>query len=290
MKNIIKINPVELRQHWTRKLLNKVNEASPEFQSLCDCVLRGDVLPPIYIVEPNLVVAGWTRTLAHRAAQKDIECIVITEDAAYMKSLQENALRHHWRKYQIAWMTCPLAAKIVERAHLLKTHRLTGKSAPENTEAMPESLDELADQLGISRALLVNVRKVWEDIAQWDKKNEARVWAGSEAAMSAMEFWSSRIMDTEDPCTPGQAWAGIAGSDAGVAGKTNPVPQQLNLFTEGLASVRKWGKSFVEFVGQDRVRAKEAIRQTVAEMPAELREEFAAALKRAEREGTQVED
>lgn len=284
MNKTIQINPVELRQHWTRRLLNKVDENSPQFLAMCDDILRGDSLPPIYIVAPNQVVAGWTRTLAHRKAQKDIECIVITEDESLMKSLKENALRLHLRKGQVAWLACPLADKVVEHSVVLRKHKLTGKAAPKVTDGMPENIEQLADQLGISRRLLMEVRTVYENIAAWDENHSARCWGESAEAMSAMEYWSQRIMDSEDPCTPGQAWAGIAGSDAGAAGKTNPEPRQLQLFTEGLASVRKWGKGYNDFVGAERKRAQEAIRRTVAEWPAELRSEFAAELKRAERE------
>lgn len=286
MKTISK-NPVELRQHWTRKLLNKVDETSPQFLAMCDAIIAGDVLPPIYIVEPNQVVAGWTRTLAHKKAQKDIECIVISEDESLMKSLRENALRLHLRKFQVAWLACPISNRVVEHAHALRVAKLKqhhGTHVASPTDGTPQNMDELADQLGCSRRLLGEVRAVYDQIVAWDKKNAPRCWGESDEAMTAMEFWSSRIMDTDEPCTPGQAWAGIAGSDAAAAGKTHPEPRQLSLFTEGLASLRKWGVSFVKFEGSERKKAQEAIRKTVAEWPIQLRQEFAMEIKRMERE------
>ena len=282
-------NPHDLKMHWTRKLLPDTKGTELVGQ-LSDEIARGARLPAIYIVEPNLVVAGWTRKLAHQARQVDVECIVVSEEQAVHVAMKENTLRQHYsRKFQIGFSYCPMAVMVVEKAHAIQIANLKqGIRTESATNALsvflPATLEEFADQIGISRRLLLDCKATCDALAAWDAKHAPKKWGEDKDKKTALAYWSSRILDDEEPCTPGNARAGIAGSDAGADGKTKPEPRQLQLFTDGLASVSKWGKSFTKFEGGEKKKAVDAIRKTVSAWPAELRHEFAIEIKRIERE------
>lgn len=284
-------NPVDLRMHPLRKLLPP--PAKERIDRIADAIQAGVPLPPIYIVEPNLVVAGWTRALAHRQMQRDVECCAITEAEAMTVALGENTNRQIYPfKYQVAWVYCPLAARAVERAAEVSLQNLKqGKSPMFSREASgglsgtgPATLAEVADLIGVSRTKLVEVKECYDRMLAWDQANEPRSWNGGKQKCSAMEFWTGRILDDEKPCTPGNAMAGIGGRTAADAGKTKPAPKQLELFCEGMASIAKWGRNFDKFVEADHRQAVKAVRTTVAAWPATLRAEVLAEIKRLDRE------
>lgn len=284
-KTILK-NPHELKQHPLRKLLPDT-KGTPLVNSLSDEIKRGAKLPPIYIVEPNLVVAGWTRTLAHRAQQKDVECIVVTEDEAAHVAMKENTLRQSFgKKFQLAFAYCPLAIEVVKQAEVGRISSLKNARECKNalTSSLPCTLDELADQIGVSRRLLCDCKQTHDALLEWDSKHDPKKWGDDKEKKTALAFWTARILDDEEPCTPGNARAGIAGSDAGAQGKTKPVANQLELFTNGLAAVGKWGKAFTKFDDKARKDALAAIKKTVAALPVELRDELESEIKRLKRE------
>lgn len=287
-------NPAKLQKHWTRKLLP--DPSSDHVKSLCAAMAIGVKLPPIYIVETpdnsegGLVVAGWSRREGHKARQVDIECTVITEAEAMNIALGENTNRQSYQyKYQVAWVYCPLAVKAVEAG---KSQQIAGLKAGNGsreassglTGNSPTTLAEVADLIGVSRTKLVEVKECYDKIIAWDRANEPRRWSDEKEKRTAHDYWSSRILDPEDPCTPGNAIAGMAGKLAGDEGKTKPAPKQLELFCEGLASVAKWAKNFDKFSDDEHRKAVIAVKSTVAAMPPTLREEVLSEIKRLNRE------
>jgi len=287
MKTILK-NPIDLRKHWTRKLLPDPSPA--HINNISDEITRGTKLPPIYVVE-NQVVAGWTRTLAHRAQQRDIHCIELTEEEAINVALGENTIRQSYPfKYQVAWVYCPLAIEVMKFAEKRRHENLRhARTQADAATALPLNIDDLAGRIGVSRKLLGQIKEDYLKIKAWDEANEPRVWGDEREPRTALEYFNDRILDPENPCTPGNCIAGLGGKKAGEDGRTNPTPRQLSLFTDGLAALAKWGKSFTQFADADQRRAVESIRRTVGEWPAELRAEFMAELKRVEREAKEAQ-
>ena len=286
----VTLNPVDVQKHWTRKLLPQPSQERVD--ALSNELARGTKLPPGYLIEPNLLVAGETRRLAHKARQTDMEFIVITEEEALNIAFGENTNRQSYKfKYQIAFIYCPLAVKVVEWANKRKGFGQKTAETPMNPIKVnpdffgPKTLEEVADLIGVSRTLMVDAKKTYDDLILWDKENKPKKWGEDKAAKTALDYWTGRIMDQEgESCTPGQARAGLAGSDAGAQGKTKPVPKQLELFCAGLESVGKWSKSFNQFEGESKKLALNAVKKTIAAMPPELRSELATEIKRLERE------
>ncbi len=287
MKTVLR-NPVEVQMHWTRKLLPKPSQE--RVNALSTAIAQGVQLPPGYLVEPNLLVAGETRRLAHKARQIDMEFIVITEEEAMAIALGENTNRQSYKfKYQIAFVYCPLASKCVEVSTLKRVPRpekdaKTPMNSRNGNFAEYRSLDEVAEAIGVSYRCLTDAKETYEGLLAWDAEHEPKKWGESKTKQTALDYWTGRIMDQDEPCTPGQARAGLAGSDAGADGKTKPVPKQLELFCSGFESIGKWGKSFSTFDDDQKKLALKAVKKTIAAMPADLRAELTAELKRLDRE------
>ena len=292
-KNVLR-NPGHLHKHWTRKLLP--DPSKEHVQSLCAAMALGVKLPPIYIIieegkpEGGLVVAGWSRREAHKARQVDVECTVVTEAEAMNIALGENTNRQSYQfKYQIAWVYCPLAVKVVESARKVQLSNLRGvavghrESSSGLSESCPTTLAEVADLIGVSRSKLAEVKEHHDLITKWDAENDPCRWNGGKEKLTAMQHCTAKILCPDNPCTPGEAWRGVCGKDA-TEGVERPAPRQLDLFIEGMASVAKWGKSFNKFEGEARTQALRSIKKTVAALPAELREEIAAEIRRLARE------
>jgi hypothetical protein len=149
---------------------------------------------------------------------------------------------------------------------------------------MPDKIDDFAEILNCSDKFIENILANYINALEWDINHYPRKFGDSETALTALEFINARVHDEDKPCSPGQAWAGIAGSDAGAEGQTKPQPKQLQLFCDGFASVGKWGKSFDKFEGAAKKRALASVKKMAGALPAELRRELLAELKRLDRE------
>lgn len=278
---IITKNPVDVQMHWTRKLLPKPSQE--RVNALSDSIAKGAKLPPGYLVEPNLLVAGETRRLAHKARQVDMDFIVITEDEAMAVALQENTNRFALKfKYQIAFSYCPLAAKVVEHSNKSKGFgHDSAKSAAVALYANYRTLDDVADALQISRRTLADAKETYDALLAWDAENEPKFWGDfKKTKLTALDYWTLRIMDQEESCTPGQARAGLGGSKAAEQGKTQPDAKPLQLMLSGFSTLEKWGKKFSNFDDGEQRKIVGAVKKTVSAWPAELREVALAELKR----------
>lgn len=271
---IVSKNPVDVQMHWTRKLLPKPSQE--RVNALSNELARGVKLPPGYLVEPNLLVAGETRRLAHKARQMDMPFIVVSEEEAMAIALGENTNRQSYKfKYQVAFAYCPLAAKVVEHSS-----RNRGAVTTKTQFCVFGTLADVAAAIHVSERCLVDAKETYDALLAWDEENEPKFWGDfKKTKMTALDYWTLRIMDQEESCTPGQARAGLAGSKAGEEGKTKPEPKQLELFCEGFKSLAKWGKNFTKFDDDQRRLAVGTIKKTIAALPAELREEIAAEIK-----------
>ena len=142
-------------------------------------------------------------------------------------------------------------------------------------------MEEVGDLIGVSRSLMADAKQTYDELLAWDAAHEPKKWGESKTKMSALMYWTSRIMDQDgESCTPGQARAGMAGSNAGAEGKTKPMPKQLELFCDGMKSLQKWGGAFTKFDDGQRKTALVQIKKTIAALPAELRQELAVEIKR----------
>ncbi|MDR3427831.1 hypothetical protein [Silvimonas sp.] len=285
MKTVLK-NPVDVQMHWTRKLLPRPSQE--RVNAISDVIARGVKLPPGYLVEPNLLVAGETRRLAHKARQVDMEFIVISEEEAAAIALGENTNRLGYKfKYQVAFAYCPLALKVVEFSS--RNRGAVGVAGAKPQYCGPATLAEVAAAIHVSERCLEDSKQTYDALLAWDKENEPKKWGElKNAKMTALAYWTMRIMDQEESCTPGQARAGLAGSKAAEEGKTQPAPKQLELFLDGFRSLGKWGKSFPKFDDEQRRTAVKQIKKTISDLPAELRAEIAAEIKLLEREAKEA--
>ncbi|HEY5044154.1 MAG TPA: hypothetical protein VIK53_19460 [Verrucomicrobiae bacterium] len=291
--NTITLAPHKLKtlpQHWARKLLPPPDAA--RIKGLYDALADGATLPPGYLFRDpqgrHFLVAGEGRKCAHLERGEDMEFIETdNERLAVMTTVQENSNRAQIRfDYQKGWDACPVIERTAEKNKEERIIRL--KHHPEGTEFpkcdLPANIEDFANLLGVSEKYVDIILKVWRNAGEWDINHEPRQFAGTGKPLTARDFITARVHDAEKPCSPGQAWAGIAGSDAAAEGRTAPEPKLFQLFLNGFNAVAKWGKGFTRFQGRQKTDAMAVIKKTVAAFPKELRAELLAELKRLDRE------
>lgn len=287
---IIKLEDLgHLPQFWARKLLPQPGKE--RIHGLSDALADGITLPPGYLYQDEtgkqFLVAGAGRVAAHKLQQTDMAFLVTTDEAKAVKiAMQENCNRLQYpHKYQLVWDSCKLIEQVSVESKKRLLSNLKQNRQGTNTPSgdLPANIDQVARLLGVCEKTVDKILKVWRDALEWDKKHPPRKFGESEKAMSAVDFITTRVHDEDAPCSPGQAWAGIAGSDAAADGKTKPVPREAQLLLEGFASIGKWGKKYQAFNPKERKDVLDSIKKTVAALPAELRQELGAEIKRLER-------
>jgi len=290
----IHLNASNLKQHWTRKELPQPHP--DQVNALADAIARGTQLPPGYVIqdgEKYLLVAGETRRRAHAQRQVDMEFYVVpTEEQAIAIAIGENTARKQYKfKYQIAWDYCPLAQKVIALAERKKLENLKkGQCFPDSPvsglsgEFIPKNIAALADRIGVGRTPMTDVMKVYKKAVEWDETNPPRIFTAAEdlsdeskerlkKAVGAVEFISIRVRDIQDPCTPGQALAGLGGKSAAEEGRTQPKTKQkahqLILFNQVITDELKRWDYWQKFDDTDKAEHFKVVREKAAELPPE---------------------
>ena len=284
--------PKHLHQFWARKLLPQPSK--DRVNGLSDAIAEGITLPPGYLFQDahgqQWLVAGEGRRQAYLARQKDMTFFVVTDEAIAVKiAMQENSNRLHYpHKYQLVWDSCALIEQVaVESKKRALASLKTGNNSPADTNVrrgdLPANIDDCAKLLGVHSNTVDKILGVYRQALEWDKKHSPRKFGDAEKAMTALDFITARVHDEDVPCSPGQAWAGIAGSDAGAEGKTKPIAKTAQLLLAGFEAIGKWGKKYEAFNPKERKDVLDSIKKTVAALPPELRHELASEIKRLER-------
>ena len=274
---------------WARKLLPQPTKE--RIHGLSDALAEGITLPPGYLYQDangrQFLVAGAGRVAAHKLQQQDMAFLVTTDESKAVKiAMQENCNRLQYpHKYQLVWDSCALIEQVAVESKKRLSERFKQSAADTNVRRgdLPANIDECAKLLGVHSNTVDKILKVWRDALEWDKKHSPRKFGEMEKAMTAVDFITARVHDEDNPCSPGQAWAGIAGSDAATEGKTKPIAKTAQLLLAGFEAIGKWGKKYEAFNPKERKDVLDSIKKTVAALPPELRHELAAEIKRLER-------
>jgi hypothetical protein len=256
----------------------------PRQHALTDDIQARGIDYPLLITHKGFVVDGVKRLWAARALQlPEIKCRII-EDSEVISTILANLLhRSHYTKGQLAYLSYPMLAPAWEESKRRRMLNLDknlqkGQCSPESTFNVlsGKTVGDFAEKIGIHRNTFLQAAAIHKHFTS-PKKYE---WNDEHSELTMREYFEPRILHAEDPAGLG---AVIAGIQAKLSGKTLDQAQstQLDLFTDGLCALQKRFGYWPSFDKAAREKARLEIKETVARMPDDLREEWSAAIKEA---------
>jgi hypothetical protein len=261
------VDPKTLTIHKLIEKMPRLPEKDPRYTAMQASWIQTGHLPPLYVCD-GAVVDGRHRlwfALAHAVPQVPVIEVEETEIASVVTGAIVG--RAHSTKGQRAYLAIPYLAAAFERAaERAKAVAAAGGSAA--AAAPGATMDDLAAQIGISRDLLYQARRL-HDI--FDEAPELR------------EKFEPLILAAEDPMSLGSAVAGLEGGQKGKANaKRNSAFQK---FTSSFRNLAGSCKGFDKMKAAEVGAARDAVLEVMEKMPASalklISGAAAIALKRA---------
>ena len=263
--------PKDLRPHALNKRMPRWNRESDEWLAFVQDIQDRGIQVPIRITEKGEVVDGETRRQAAIALNlAEVPCVVVPAHEVAATLLQELQLRRNLTKGQRAYLLVPLMEPVLAGATQRRTANLrkgAAEPAPEGEHAL-HSAAEYAQSLGFSRDLLDQARRLHTAFAD---NPELR------------DQFEPQILDFDSPIGLGACLAGIAGQKA-TKDTERRTGAQLELFTDAWGTLGKRFTYWTKLDEDERRKAVLVLRQTVKDMPADLRAELKKSMAAAERE------
>lgn len=278
-------DPTELSIHPVAKGLPEWGKEDPRFIALLEDIRTRGIDQPLIIDKQNRIMDGRHRWRAAKQLQLDeVPVIVRSEEEVFGIVVNSLLQRRHHTKSQLAYLTYPLMKDAFDEAHrrMLENLKKGNNSRSTLSGLRAKTVEDLADQIGISRALFFQAKEVHQVFGKDQAKYEFQTDDGPIEKLTLKEFFERRILDAEKPAGLGAVLAGIAGMKA-TKGKAKHNPEQLDLFEGAFDVLSKRFVYWQKFDAEDKAKCKEIIRHTVAAMPQDLRAEFAAALREVEK-------
>jgi hypothetical protein len=281
MNKIITKDPTTLAIHPLAEMAPNWSVTDDRFKALDRDIEERGQENPVIICQRNgvdLVCDGRKRVaIAVRRQRTEINCLVVAEEQVPRLLVRNLMLRDHFTKSARAYLAYPLLeihwkSKIdANRENLQK-----GQQIPEvGSSDFGKTVEEMAAHFGIERSLMFYARKVhqlFEKDAEFKAQMEPRILAESFGG----EHEKFR------PVGLGAVIAGYAGRDT-TKGRAKNDRGQLDLFERGIGAMDVRWTYWKDFDAEEKAKAREAIRETVFRMPADLRAEWVRAIKDAEK-------
>lgn len=240
------------------------------FISLVRDIKERGIQEPLRVDESGLLWDGFDRLrAAKRAKLQEVPVLQCqsTEgpDIAFGSFIQ----RKHATKGQRIYAAYPYfkAKHEAVKDRALAVRQNGGK---ELVTAATESIEAMADELGVSRDLFLQAAKLHELFA---------------AQPELREEFEPKIMDDDEPISLGGAIAGIKGRQATFENK-RPASKggQFGLLRDAFKGLTVRLKYYARFDDEEKEQAAVIIQKTVASMPSDLRGEFRRAIAKAEKD------
>lgn len=260
--------PKELRPHALNKRMPRWDRESDEWLAFVQDIQDRGIQVPLRITEKGEVVDGETRRQAAAALNlESVPCVVVPSDDVAATLLQEIQLRRNLTKGQRAYLLVPLIEATVAGHERRLSNLRRGANAAESASPA-RSAGDYALSLGFSRDLLDQAR---------------RLHAAFEGDAELREQFEPQILDFDSPIGLGACLAGIAGQKA-TKDTERKTGAQLDLFTDAWGTLGKRFSYWTKLDDDDRRKAVPVLRQTIKDMPADLRAELKKALAAADRD------
>lgn len=261
----------DLRPHALNKRMPRWNRESDEWLAFVQDIQDRGIQVPLRITDKGEVVDGETRRQAAIAlALAEVPCVVVPAHEVAATLLQELQLRRNLTKGQRAYLLVPLMEPVFAGATQRRLANLRkGSTEPAaDGDATQRTAAEYALSLGFSRELLDQARRLHAAFAE---------------EPDLRDQFEPQILDFDSPIGLGACLAGIAGQKA-TKDTERKTGAQLELFTDAWGTLGKRFTYWTKLDDDDRRKAVPVLRQTIKDMPADLRAELKKALAAAERE------
>jgi hypothetical protein len=278
------IDPSELTVHALAKRLPAWPKEDQRFIALVEDIRERGISQPIVVDAENRILDGREAWKAAKQLQLKTVPIVRTNDDPATVIVMGLALRKHYTKGALAYVVFPLLKPAFEGCRARSLANLKKGSVPTLTQSTSGKIEDFCEFLGFDRKLYYQAKEAHELFEKADKAvADFEAKHGSKAeSIDLRAHWEPRLLNGD--LGLGAMLAGMAGQEA-TKGKAREDSGQLSLFVDWVheTEVRfaKWDK----LNDQEKNHLAPKIRGMVRAMPADLRKEFAKALKAASEAG-----
>lgn len=184
----------------------------PRFLELCRSMQEHGVIEPFIVDEKKRVMSGRTRRRAAvRIGLKLVPTVRRPEAEVHAIAIHTNKHRRHLTPSQMAFELYPHIAAEYELAVKRRTANLKAAGTSYEGPKAPKTVEDLAEEIGVSRDTLIQARKVHELL---DADTKPRKWGDEENEMTARQYFTKRIMAADDGIGLGSVINGLAGKAA----------------------------------------------------------------------------
>lgn len=275
MTAVVKKNPRTLEPHPEIQDFPRWARDSDDFAAFCRDIAEHGIQDPLRVTPDDLVVDGETRRQAALAIGLDqVPCIVIPETEGFTTILRYLLCRRNLTKSGKAYLAYPLfeTAKLEARARSARNLR-KGSIPRSGTECHFGNLKgseeggkaEFCSNFGISGRMFRYAGLV-HDLFHQDPAYRAQMLP---------EIFEHGV-------GLGAVVAGHAGWKA-TAGKERPPTQHFALFERNFRGWSKWNLYWDRLDSDDRGRVLTSLREQLATVPPDIREEMRKELRRLSR-------
>jgi hypothetical protein len=275
-------DPAGLRIHPMTNRKPQHKKDDPGFVALVEDIRANGIRQPLVVVKPDLIVDGRERWQAAKRLQLTEVPVIYCKEDEVAGVIVSGLLRKHYSKGALAYVLCPVLEDAFKEAQKRRLECLkNANNYRSGLSPLPhKTVEDLAEQIGVDRKLLFDARKLhkeFEDETEYEFEDEPQ-------PLTLKEYFEPRLLAFGEnrPLGLGAIIAGIAGLRA-TGGKHRPEPHQLELFKSGFDTLRTRFSYWQKFGAEQKAECREVIRETVAVMPADLRDELAAALRDAKK-------
>ena len=252
---------------------------SPAMLALIDSVETHGCLRPVIINDRGEIMDGRSLTLAaQKVGLKEIPCIVRHDEDAAAIILDTLCGRRHLSCSARAYVAFPLLEAGADARQKARVRGLlAGKNSRQATQLLSgKTIEQMAAQLGFSREYFYKARQVYHLFAQepaYKEKMEPRLLTDDEDRQVSLQGILA-------------GWTGLANE-----GKPRRQADQIDLFENVFDKLRyHFKRTWGSMDENKRALIVPLLHDAVAEMPPDVRAEFADAIKavnQAEREAGQ---
>jgi hypothetical protein len=273
-------DPRELKLHPMKSRTPRRPKDDPTFGPFVEDVRARGIQVPLICVEPDLIVDGEDRWIAAKRLRLTQVPIAFCQPDEVASVILSSLMRKHHSKGALAYVLFPVIEPAFNESRERRLRNLRkGQQTPESalSALSGTTVEDFADRIGVGRRLLMQAKEVRteleRDTAQYEFQDEGE-------PMTLKEYYEPRLLSygEEKPLGLGAILAGIAGLRA-TGGKHRPDPKQLELFESAFDTLKTRFSYWKKFDEAARSKCREVIRNTVAAMPHDLRDELAAAIK-----------
>jgi hypothetical protein len=273
-------DPMELSLHPLARQIPEWETDDPRFGALVEDIRERGLDKPLLIDREDRIVDG---KMCWRAAKRlqltELECRIVPDEQIAGTVVNSLLQRRHCTKGQLAYLVHPfLDIALDERKRNRLANLRKSPMFPEpDSIGFGRTIKGFVRELGFSEDTFEQAARVHEAFKN-PKKFE---WNDERRPLTLKEYYEPRILAADDA-------AGLGAVLAGIGAKLSPETTnqhksgQLELFSEALATFKtRWGY-WSNFDDGEKRAARLAIKLTARAMPADLREEWAKALKEAQ--------